>query len=114
MKRAGFSLMAGLAVHDRAAGDAAFRTLLPIVARGAFDERNFVRKAVSWALRNVGKRNPSLHADAVACAERIRDEANGRAGGERGGELAVRAARWVAADALRELGSEKVRARLRR
>ncbi len=114
VKRAGFSLMAGLAVHDREAGDAAFLGLLPLVERGAFDERNFVKKAVNWALRNIGKRNPALHAAAVACGERIRATANRRAGGERGGEPAVRAARWVAADALRELASEKVRARLER
>lgn len=114
VRRAGFALMAGLAVHDRAAADAAFQRLLPAIERGAFDERNFVKKAVSWALRNIGKRNLALHAAAVACAERIRAAANRRAGGERGGEPAVRAARWVAADAARELGSEKVRARLRR
>ncbi|HYD42361.1 MAG TPA: DNA alkylation repair protein [Anaeromyxobacter sp.] len=114
VKRAGFSLMAGLASHDREAAEASFRKLLPLVERGAFDERNFVKKAVSWALRNLGKRNLALHAAAVACAERIRAAANRRAGGERGGEPAVRAARWVAADALRELESEKVRARLRR
>ena len=114
VKRAGFSLMAGLAVHDREASDAAFQRLLPLVEGGAFDERNFVKKAVNWALRNVGKRNLALHAAAVACAERIRAAANRRAGGERGGEPAVRAARWVAADALRELASEKVRAKLRR
>jgi 3-methyladenine DNA glycosylase AlkD len=113
VKRAGFALMAGLASHDRAAGDGAFRKLLPIVRRGAFDQRNFVRKAVNWALRNIGKRNLALHAAAVACAEQIRATANRAAGGDRGGSPEVRAARWVAADALRELGSEKVLARLR-
>jgi 3-methyladenine DNA glycosylase AlkD len=114
VKRGGFALMAGLAAHDGAAGDAAFRKLLPVIERGAFDERNFVRKAVNWALRNIGKRNVALNAAAVACAERIRAAANRRAGGERGGDPAVRAARWVAADALRELTSAKQRARLRR
>jgi 3-methyladenine DNA glycosylase AlkD len=113
VKRAGFALMAGLAVHDKQAEDAAFRRLLPLIERGAFDGRNFVRKAVNWALRNIGKRNRALHAAAVACAERLRDAANRRAGGERGGEPEVRAARWVAADALRELTAEKTRARLR-
>ncbi|RPJ74246.1 MAG: DNA alkylation repair protein [Acidobacteria bacterium] len=112
VKRAGFALMAGLAVHDKAAGDEAFLRLLPVIERGAFDERNFVRKAVNWALRNIGKRNPALHAAAVACAERIRAEANAQAGGERGGSPATRAARWVAADALRKLTSAKTRARL--
>ena len=113
VKRAGFTLMAGLAVHDQAAPDQAFLRLLPIIERGAFDERNFVRKGVNWALRNIGKRNRTLHAAAVACAERLRARANAEAGGERGGTPSVRAARWVAADALRELTSEKTIARLR-
>lgn len=114
VKRGGFALMAGLAVHDREASDAAFRRLFPLIERGAFDARNFVRKAVNWALRNVGKRNLALHAAAIASAERIRAAATRRAGGERGGDPEARAARWVAADALRELQSEKVRARLAR
>ncbi len=114
VKRGGFALMAGLAVHDQAAGDRPFERLFPLIERGAFDERNFVKKAVNWALRNVGKRNLALHAAALACAERLRAAANRRAGGERGGDPEARAARWVAADALRELGSEKLRARLRR
>ena len=112
VKRAGFALMAGLAVHDKAAEDEAFLRLLPVIERGAFDERNFVRKAINWALRNIGKRNATLHAAAVACAERIRAAANAQAGGERGGSPAVRTARWVAADALRELTSAKTMARL--
>ena len=113
VKRAGFALMAGLAVHDRAAADRAFLALLPVIERGALDERNFVKKAVNWALRNIGKRNRALHGAAVACATRIRTGANRQAGGERGGDPAVRSARWVASDALRELTSEKVRARLK-
>jgi 3-methyladenine DNA glycosylase AlkD len=112
IKRGGFALMAGLAVHDKASADQAFLKLLPLIERGAFDERNFVKKAVNWALRNIGKRNLSLHAAAVACAEKIRDAANRKAGGERGGAAEVRAARWVAADALRELCSERTLARL--
>jgi 3-methyladenine DNA glycosylase AlkD len=114
VKRGGFALMAGLAAHDKAASDAAFRRLLRIIEQGAFDERNFVKKAVNWALRNIGKRNRALHAAAIASAERIRAAANQRAGGERGGDPEARAARWVAADALRELSSDKVRARLAR
>jgi 3-methyladenine DNA glycosylase AlkD len=114
VRRGAFALMAGLAVHDRAASDAAFRRLLPLVERVAWDDRNFVRKAVSWALRNVGKRNAALNAAAIACAERLRAAANRRAGGERGGDPAARSARWVAADALRELTSPKTRARLAR
>lgn len=112
VKRGGFALMAGLAVHDKPAGDDAFVRLLPLVERGARDERNFVKKAVNWALRNIGKRNRTLNAAAIACAERIAAAAVEATGGKRGGDAAVRAARWVAADALRELRSEKVQKRL--
>lgn len=114
VKRAGFSLMAGLAVHDRSAPDRAFLRLLPAIERGARDARNYVKKAVSWALRNLGKRNRALNAAAIRCAERIRAAADSRPGGPRGGDPGTRAARWVAADALRELRSEKVQARLAR
>jgi 3-methyladenine DNA glycosylase AlkD len=100
VKRAGFALMAYLAVHDRAADDAHFLKLLPIIVRESDDDRPFVRKAVNWALRQIGKRNLQLHAEAVATAERIR---------ARG----TRSARWIAADALRELRNDKVLARLR-
>jgi len=62
VKRGGFALMAGLAVHDKTAADRAFVKLFPVIERGAFDERNFVKKAVNWALRNIGKRNEVLHA----------------------------------------------------
>ncbi|MBI5510727.1 MAG: DNA alkylation repair protein [Deltaproteobacteria bacterium] len=112
VKRGGFALMAGLAVHDKTADDKAFKRLLPLIERCAADDRNFVRKAVNWALRNIGKRNSSLNAAAVSCAARILAAANKRAGGERGGDSGARAARWVATDALRELRSEKVQARL--
>lgn len=114
VKRAGFSLMAGLAMHDKKADDRAFKKLLPLIQRGAPDERNFVKKAVNWALRNIGKRNLALHEAAIACAEKIRAAANERAGGERGGDAKARAARWVATDALRELTSAKTRARVER
>jgi 3-methyladenine DNA glycosylase AlkD len=112
VKRGGFALMAGLAVHDRAAGDRAFMKLLPLIERASSDERHFVKKAVNWALRNIGKRNRALNAAAMACAGRIRTAANERAGGERGGDAGARSARWVAADAMRELSSARVRARL--
>ena len=112
VRRGAFALMAGLAVHDRKAGDAAFLRLLPLVERGAFDPRNYVRKGVSWALRNMGKRNRALNAAAVACAGRIRAAADARAGRSRGGDPGARAARWVAADALRELESKEVQERL--
>jgi len=113
VKRGGFALMAGLAVHDKAAADRAFVKLLQLIERGARDDRNFVKKAVNWALRNIGKRNRALNAAAIACAEKIRVAATKAAGGERGGDAKARAARWVATDALRELSSEKTRGRLR-
>jgi 3-methyladenine DNA glycosylase AlkD len=100
-KRAGFALAAYLAVHDKATADAPFRKYLKIIQREAWDDRNFVRKAVNWALRNIGKRNAGLNRDAIACAERIR-------------KAGTRAERWIAADALRELRSTAVQTRLRR
>lgn len=100
-KRAGFALGAYLAIHDKSAADAPFRKFLEAIEREAWDERNFVRKAVNWALRNIGKRNLRLNRDAIATAERIRC-------------AGTPAARWVATDALRELKSEAVQKRLRR
>lgn len=99
VKRAGFALMAALAVHDKRAPDEKLAAFLPMIEREAGDRRNFVRKAVNWALRQIGKRNASLHARAVETAERIL---------ERG----PRSARWVASDALRELRSDAVRTKL--
>jgi 3-methyladenine DNA glycosylase AlkD len=89
VKRAGFVVMAGLAVHDKRADDAVFEEFLDLVEREAGDARNFVKKGVNWALRQIGKRNPTLHQKAVALSARLV---------ERGG-----AARWVGSDALREL-----------
>jgi len=99
-KRAGFALMAYLAVHDKNASDAQYLQLLPIIRQAATDDRNFVRKAVNWALRQIGKRSGKLNRAAIRDAERIR-------------EMDSRAARWIAADALRELRSEAVQRRLR-
>ncbi len=112
VKRAAFATIAALAVQDKQATDDDLLQFLPLIEREAGDERNFVKKAVNWALRNIGKRNQALNAAAVACAERIRMAADQRAGGPRGGDAAARSARWVAADALRELTSEKLRRRL--
>jgi len=100
-KRAGFALAAFLAVHDRRAADAIYLKFLKTIEREAWDDRNFVRKAVNWALRNIGKRNLRLNRAAISSAERIRRQD-------------TRAARWIAADALRELRSEAVQRRLRR
>lgn len=100
-KRAGFALMAYLASHDKAARDAQFEKFLPLILRGARDERNFVRKAVNWALRGIGKRNARLNRDAIKTAREIQ-------------KIRVKSAQWVAADALRELTSSAVQQRLRR
>jgi 3-methyladenine DNA glycosylase AlkD len=101
VKRAAFSLIACLAWHDKKASDKKFIELLPVIIRGATDERNFVKKAVNWALRNIGKRNLNLNEAALNTAKAIE-------------RLDSRAARWVASDTLRELNSEAVQARLRR
>ncbi len=94
VKRCGFVLMAGMAVHRKELPDEVFLEFLPVIRREATDPRNFVRKAVNWALRQIGKRNPSLRRAAIAEGERIR-------------RIDSPAARWIAADALREL--KKVR-----
>jgi 3-methyladenine DNA glycosylase AlkD len=101
VKRAGFVLMAALAVHDKKTGDQDFIQFLPIVEREVTDERNFVRKAVNWALRQIGKRNWALNRRAIQTAQTVRS-------------LNSRSARWIAADALRELTSKAVQQRLRR
>lgn len=101
VKRAGFALMAELAVHDKGAEDGKFLQFLPVIKMGAVDERNFVKKAVNWALRQIGKRNIALNRHAIVVAEEI-------------ARLESRTARWVAADTLRELKSEAVQNRLRK
>jgi 3-methyladenine DNA glycosylase AlkD len=100
VKRAGFVLMAALAWHDKKASDEQFEALFPILAREASDERNFVKKAVNWALRAIGKRNRALNGRAIETALQI--AASGS-----------KTARWIASDALRELTSEKIQARWR-
>ena len=100
-KRAGFVLMARLAVSDKGAGDESFLPFLPIIKRESADERNYVKKAVNWALRQIGKRNPALNKAAIETAGEMR-------------KLDSRSARWIASDALRELNSEAVQKRLRR
>lgn len=101
VKRAGFVMMARLAVSDKKAEDDKFVGFLPIIKRHADDERNFVKKAVNWALRQIGKRNLDLNKLSIRTAEHIQ-------------RMDSKAARWVAADALRELKSEAVRKRLRK
>ena len=99
VRRGAFSMLAGLAAHDRTADDGRFIEALPLIESAADDGRNFVKKAVNWALRQIGKRNPVLNAHASAVARRLiaRPEAS---------------ARWIGHDALRELTSAAVAARL--
>jgi 3-methyladenine DNA glycosylase AlkD len=93
VKRAAFSLMAGLAVKDKAATDDQFVALFPVIAGAVSDDRNMVKKAVNWALRQIGKRNPRLRRKAIAAAREIQKQGS-------------RPARWIASDALRELLKE--------
>jgi 3-methyladenine DNA glycosylase AlkD len=99
-KRAGFVLMAELAVHDKRAKDRVFFDFLPLIIDGAVDKRNFVKKAVNWSLRQMGKRNLKLNRAAVSTARRIQKTKSG-------------SAKWVASDALRELKSPQVQKKLR-
>ncbi|MGD0818420.1 MAG: DNA alkylation repair protein [Methanomassiliicoccales archaeon] len=102
VKRAGFVLMAALAVHDKKAADGLFLDfLLTIDSDVADDDRPFVRKAVNWALRQIGKRNVRLQEAAISTAESVRSRG-------------TKSARWIAADALRELQSEKTTAMVKK
>jgi len=99
VKRAAFSLVAYLSYKDKNTPDLRFRKFLEVIEREAWDDRNFVRKAVNWALRNIGKRNANLNTAAIETAERMRSSSTGR---------------WIATDALRELRSDAVQSRLLR
>ncbi|MGH8172071.1 MAG: DNA alkylation repair protein, partial [Rhodanobacteraceae bacterium] len=99
IKRGGFVLMACLALHDRGSPDAQFLAFLPLIEKGAADERNIVMKAVSWALRSIGRRNRTLHQASIDLARRLAEDK-------------AAAPRWIGKDALRELSSAKVRERL--
>ncbi len=101
VKRSGFSLMARLAVRDKKADDEVFERFLPIIKRESADERNYVKKAVNWALRQIGKRNKKLNKLAVKTAKEIQ-------------KMDSKSARWIASDALRELTGEKVQMRLKK
>ena len=100
VKRAGFSLMATLAVHDKKATDEVFEQFLLLIKRESTDERNLVKKAVNWSLRQIGKRNRSLNQAAIETASEIQ-------------QIDSNIARWIASDALRELTSESAQQRLR-
>jgi 3-methyladenine DNA glycosylase AlkD len=100
VKRTAFSLLACIAWHDKELEDEKLIEYLPVIVQGATDERNFVKKAVNWALRTIGKRNLNLNKAAIKTARKIQ-------------KLDSKAARWVAADAIRELESEAVQKRLK-
>ena len=99
VRRAGFALMASLAVHDKKAKNLDFIAFLPIIKKQAMDERNFVKKAVNWALRQIGKRNLALNKEALKAAKEI-------------AKFDSKAAQWIAHDAIRELTSKAVFNRL--
>ena len=99
VKRAAFTLIATLAVHDKKADDTQFEQLFPIIIRESTDERNFVKKAVNWALRQIGKRNITLNKKAIQISEEI-------------SKINSRSAKWIAKNALRELKGEKIQERL--
>jgi 3-methyladenine DNA glycosylase AlkD len=101
VKRAAFSLIAGLSIHDKDSEDRRFEAFFPLIRKHAVDERHYVKKAVNWALRNIGKRNISLHKKAIICAKEIDG-------------IDSRSARWIAKDALRELQSKKIIQRLKK
>ncbi len=99
VKRAAFALIACLAWHDKTVEDERFIGLLPVIMQGAKDERNFVKKAVNWALRNIGKRNLNLNKAAMNTARQIQ-------------RIDSKPARWIASNTIRELESKAVQTRL--
>jgi 3-methyladenine DNA glycosylase AlkD len=101
VRRGGFVLMACLALHDKAAADQRFLDLLPLLEQGARDERDLVKKGVSWAMRGIGRRNRALHGAALAVATRL-------------AKSTEPPCRWVGSDVRRELSSAKVRAQVAR
>lgn len=101
VRRAAFALIASIGVHDKAAPDAPFRRCFPLIRRAATDERNFVKKGVSWALRVIGNRNPVLHKEAKALALALKHSTSP-------------SARWIGSDALRDLSSAATAQRLAR
>lgn len=100
VKRAGFALMAWLAFKDKEAKDRQFEKFLPIIKREATDNRNFVKKAVNWALRQIGKRNIALNTKAIETAKKIQ-------------KIESKSAKWIAQDAIKELTSDAIQERLK-
>jgi len=101
VKRAAYALIACLAWHDKEVSDQKFIDLFPIIKQGATDDRNYVKKAINWAIRNIGKRNLNLNKEAIKLSKKIQ-------------KIDSKPARWIASNALKELESEKVQERLRK
>lgn len=100
VKRTGFALMASLALHDKKANDSQFNEFFPFILKASTDERNFIKKAVNWALRQIGKRNLKLNKQAIEIVKKIQ-------------KIDSKTAKWIANDALRELSCEAVQKRLK-
>ena len=101
VKRVPYAMIACIAWHDKAAPDELFTGFFPVIKSCSTDERNYVKKAVSWALRHIGKRNLNLNKEALKLASEIKD-------------IDSKAARWIASDVIRELESEAVQKRLKK
>jgi 3-methyladenine DNA glycosylase AlkD len=101
VKRAAYALIACIAWHEKTTPDEKFTTLFPLIIAGSTDQRNYVKKAVSWALRNIGKRNANLNAQALDLARNLKESES-------------KTARWIGSDAIRDLTSEPTRKRLAR
>lgn len=99
VKRSAYALIACLAWHDKESSDEVFQALVPIIEKGVVDERNYVKKAVSWALRNIGKRSRTLHASVMKTAEKLKASDS-------------KPAKWIASQTVRDLTSEATRRRL--
>ena len=100
-KRAGFALIAWLSVHDKKKDDSIFEQFFPLIIKQSTDERNYVKKSVSWALRNIGKRNLNLNKKAIEVAEIIQ-------------KIDSKPAKWIASDTIRELSGEKIQDKLKK
>lgn len=101
VKRGAFSLIAGLSVHDKKSEDSKFESFFPIIKKESTDDRNYVKKAVNWALRNIGKRNFYLNKKAIETAKEIK-------------KINSKSAKWIANDAIRELTGEKIQKRIKK
>lgn len=101
VKRAGFVLMAAFVIHRKEFSNKIFRSFFPVIVRESTDERNFVRKAVNWALRQIGKKNISLHTSALKIAKKLSSSKNSTA-------------RWIGKDAIKDLNSDAVQSRIKR